>query len=104
MKRFLMIFEEMNNEAIRHDFRQDGLALQYASEQMKNNEAIVMAFGIRALQYTSDEMENIILEEQERFAFQHASEEMKNNEGIALAAMPQDGLALQHAAEEMTNN
>lgn len=66
---------------------QDGNALQHASEEMKNNEAIVTA----AVQ------QNVA-------ALKYASEEMKNNEPIVMVAVLQDGNALEHASEEMNNN
>merc|ERR1712224_46450 len=67
--------------------QQDGCALQFASEEMKKNEQIVLA----AVQ-------------QNGFALEFASEGMKKNEQIVLAAVQQNGFALQFASEEMKKN
>merc|ERR1712224_340697 len=60
--------------------QKNGHALEYASEEMKKNEQIVLA----AVQ-------------QDGCALRYASEEMKQNEQIVLAAVQQHGFALQFA-------
>ena len=70
--------------------------------------AAVTAYGC-ALQYASDDMKNnydIVLEavKQNGRALQHASDNIKNNYDIVLAALNQDAYALQHASVDMKNN
>jgi hypothetical protein len=66
--------------------QQNGMALRYASPQMKNNEEVVMA----AVQ-------------QNGMALMYASIEMKNNMDVVMAAVQQNGHALVYAPERIRN-
>ena len=63
---------------------QNGLALEYATDEMKNDKDVVLAavqnYG-RALEYASDEL--------------------KNDKDVVMAAVRNDGAALGFASEEM---
>ena len=67
--------------------RQDGMALEYASEELKKDREVVMAAVV-----------------EDGGALQYASEELKNNESVMLAAVYKDGLLLRYASEELKNN
>merc|ERR1712228_861283 len=63
-----------------------GRSLVYASEDMENNEKVVLA----AVQ-------------QDGLSLVFASEDMKNNEKVVLAAVQQDGRSLKYASEDVRN-
>jgi len=90
----------------------DSLALQYASDELKNNFDIVkLAVGDNglALQYAGDELKNnfdIVKAaiENNPSALQYASNELKNNFDIVKLSVGNNGLALQYASDELKNN
>ena len=67
--------------------KQNGLALEYASDTLKNHRQIVLA-AVR----------------QHGSALYHASETLKNNHQIVLAAVTQNGWMLEHASEKLKND
>lgn len=87
----------------------NGLALQYAHNNMKGQDDIVweaVSQNGLALQYANDDMKNndeIVLEavSQNGLALQYAHENMKNNRDIVSEAVRQNGLALQYANDDM---
>lgn len=92
--------------------RQDGLALEFASEALRGNYEIVLAAVAQhpwALKYASDTLRNnseIVLTavEQHGLALQYASDELRNNHDIVLYAVIQDGWSLKYASEALRDN
>ena len=74
----------MTEEEVLAAVQKHGVSLQYAPENIKNNEKVVLA----AVQQNGNSL-------------QYASEDMKNNEKVVLAAVQQSGYSLQYAAEEL---
>ena len=97
---------------VRAAVKENGDALLYASEELKNDPQFVLDAVKQngyALQYVSEEFKNnpkIVLEavKQQGNALQYASEQLKNDPQIALEAVKQNGYALYHASEEFKNN
>eukprot|EP00971_Amphidinium_carterae_P094625 1873139-Amphidinium_carterae.2 len=90
----------------------DGLALQYAPDELKSNRDIVLT-AVRqngyALEHASDELKRdreIVLAavRQTGFALGHAAQELKNDHEIVLAAVTQSGYALKYATEELRSS
>ncbi|MGC6404755.1 MAG: DUF4116 domain-containing protein [Candidatus Comchoanobacterales bacterium] len=75
-------FEVVNNAVYKN-----GLALQYASTDLKDNSEIVL-----------------VAVEQNGLALQHASEKLKNDREMVLKAVKQNGLALEYAGDDFKND
>jgi len=92
--------------------KQNGLALQYVSNEFKNDPSIVLEAvkqNGHALEYTPDELKgrpSIVLEavKQNGLALGYASNELKNDEILVLKAVEEDGNALTYASIELKNN
>ena len=88
---------------------QDGEALQYASETLKNDRAVVLAAVAQrgwALRYASETLKNdreVVLAavKQRGSALEYASEDLKNDRDFVLAAVAQHGSALEYASEDL---
>ena len=74
-------------EIIMEAVKQDGLALRYASEQLKNDREFVM-----------EEVK------QNWWALYYASKQLKNDREIVMEAVKQNGLALRGASEQLKND
>ena len=101
-----------DQEVILAAVKKDGLALQYADEDLKKDEEIVLAAvkqnGL-ALQYAHKDLrknKKVVLAavEQNGLALEYASERLKNDTKIVLAAVNQDERALQYAGEKATTD
>lgn len=92
--------------------KQNGRALQYISDEFKNNEEIVRIAinqNGNALKYANGKLQNkkkIVLAavEQNGEAIKYASHKLKNNKQIALAAVKQNGSALKYVGHKFKNN
>jgi hypothetical protein len=101
-------YKEIVLEAV----KQNGDALECASDELKNNFEIVLEAVKQngyALEYASDELKNdfkIVLAavKQHEYALIYASDELKNNFEIVLAAVKRNGYALEYASDELKNN
>ena len=89
--------------------QQNGMALQYASEQLKSDRDVVLA-AIRknswALEFASEQLKgdkDVVLAavQQDGWALEFASEQLKGDKDVVLAAVQQNGLALQYASEQL---
>jgi hypothetical protein len=92
--------------------KNDGLALQFASQKLQNNENILLEAikknGL-ALEFTDDLFKDnkyfvLIAVQNDGLALQHASKDLQNDENIVLNAVKNDGLALKHASKNLQNN
>ena len=89
-----------------------GLALEYASDNLKDDyETVLTAVkqDYKALQYASNRLQGdkgIVLAAVvgNRAALQYASYDMKNNKELVLAVVKQNGFALQYASTDMRND
>merc|ERR1712178_206305 len=87
------------------------MALQYASEDMKIKEGVVMAAvqqnGMLLICASEDmkNQESVVMAavQQNGEALEYASDDMQNNESIVMAAVQQNGYALEYASEDMMN-
>ena len=77
-----------------------------ASEEMKNNEAIVMAATRSILLVHSLICKAIVMAavQQDGGALEHASEGMQNSRSIVMLAVRENGKVFKHASEEMKND
>jgi hypothetical protein len=109
----LKFLEYINDiDIVTKAIKQNGLALQYASDGLKDNSTIVeeaIKKNGLALQYASDGLKDnsTIVEEaikQNGLALQYASDGLKNNIDIVTKAIKQNGLALQYGFYELKNN
>ena len=88
---------------------QNGEALLWASDELKNDRGVVMAAvkqGGDALQWASDELKNdrgvvMAAVKQDGGALQFASNELQNDRGVVMAAVEQSGWALRFASNEL---
>ncbi len=78
-----------NKEFVLEVVKQDGEALQYASDELRNDKDVVLA----AVQ-------------QDRDALQYASDELKDDEEVVLAAIEfyGGGMCLEYASERLKND
>ena len=105
-------YQNKNKELIKQIISSDGLALQFASDELRNDEEVVLEAVIKdglALQFASGELRNnikVVLEavKKDGLALQFASDELRNDEEVVLEAVIKDGLALQFASGELRNN
>jgi hypothetical protein len=109
---FLTFVSENDQEIVKIAVKQNGLALQFASESLKNDQEIVKIAvkqnGL-ALQFASESLKNDqeivkIAVKQNGLALQFASESLKNDQEIVKIAVEQNGLALQFASESLKSN
>jgi len=92
--------------------RQNGLALRYASEDLKKNFSLVLNAvrqNGRAIRYADDSLKNNIdivraAVNQDGTALEFASDELRANESIVRDAVHQNGLALEHANQSLQAN
>lgn len=98
-----------NRTLVKEVLNSYGLALQYASEECKNDKKMVlyalMQDGL-ALQFASARLKNkakMILKalKQNGFALQFTSDDFKNDKKTVLAALKNKGLALQYASVKL---
>ena len=89
--------------------KNNGLALNQASDEVKNDEEVVMSAEKReiynglALHHASDEVKNnkevvMLAVKNNGLALKHASDELKNDKEIVMSAVKQDGRAFQYAS------
>ena len=91
-----------------NNLTQNGNALQYVSDELKNDKEVVLAAITedgRALEYASDELKNdkeVVLAAVTQYgrALEYASDELKNDKDVVLAAVTEDGWALQYSSDE----
>ena len=92
--------------------KQNGFALEYASEELKNDKEIVLEVVKQngyALKYASKELKNdkeVVLEavKQNGYALKYASKGLKNDKEIVLEAVKQNGNALRFASKTLKND
>ena len=92
--------------------KQNGFALEYASEELKNDKEIVLEVVKQngyALKYASKELKNdkeVVLEavKQNGYALRFVSETLKNDKQIVLISVRQNGNALHYASEILKND
>ena len=106
--------EENKNERelLIEKLRENGLALENASQNLKNEKDIVLLAVKKkglALQFASEELRNdkeIVLEaiHDNSNALEFATNELQNDREIVLKAIQNKGLALQFASEELKND
>ena len=90
----------------------EGLALQYATEELKGDRKIVMVAVSNngfALRYATQELKGdreIVMAavSQQGGALQFATEELKGDREIVMAAVSQKGLAIRHATKELKDD
>jgi len=90
----------------------DCWALQYASDELKNDKEVVLAAVSNigwTLQYASEELKNdkeVVLAavSNEGWTLKFASDDLKNNKEIVLTAVRKCGSALKFASFELQNN
>ena len=89
--------------------KEDGNALQYVSDELKNDREIVLA-AVRnngcALGYVSDELKNdrefvLAAVRQNGWVLFYVSDELRNDKEILLAAVRQNGYALEYASDTL---
>ena len=98
-----------NTAVLTSAIKQDGLALQYASDILKEDKEIVMTAvqqDGQALQYASDtlkEDKEIVMTavQQDGQALQYASDTLKEDKEIVMTAVQQNALALQYASNTL---
>lgn len=87
----------------------DGCALEFASEELRNDEGVVLAavnnYGY-ALKYASEKLKDnrdIVLCAVQTYGYvlQYASTELKKDRKIVLAAVQNNGYALEHASKKL---
>ena len=92
--------------------KQSACALEYASEELRDNYDFMMAAVKRdgfALEYANEELRNnsdivIVAVKQNWQALRYASEEVRNNPDIVMEAVKQNCFALEYyAGEELKN-
>jgi len=101
-----------NKEKLLKTIKVDGLALEYADDNLKNDKEVVLEAvknNGKALKYASEGLKNneeIVLEAIKNYidALKYASEELKNNKAIILEAVKNDGYNLEYASEKLQNN
>ncbi len=101
-----------NKEMVIAAVKQNGYALQNASDEMKADKEVVLAAVKEhgyALEYASDEMKadkEVVLAavNQLGYVLEYASDDMKANKEVVLDAVNQHGGALQNATEELKAN
>jgi thiol-disulfide isomerase/thioredoxin len=81
------MYEDKSKEVVMAAVQKNGLALQYASDEMKNDKDVVTA----AVQ-------------QNGLALEFASEKLKNDTDVVTAAVQQDGRAFRHASVRLKND
>ena len=92
--------------------QQDGYALEYASDDLKNDKDVVMAAVQQngfALHYASDALNNdrevVMAAVQENgLSLVHACDALKNDREVVMTAVEQDGEALQFASDALKND
>ena len=92
--------------------KQDGFALEDASEELKVDREIVMEAVKHngwALRYASDELKGdkeVVMEaiKKHGYALEHASEELKGDREVVMEAVKKHGHALRYASEELTGD
>ena len=92
--------------------KQNGLALEYASDELKNDKEVVLAavkqYG-RALEYASDRLKDdkeVVLAAIEKYGYASAwaSERLNNDKEVVLAAVKQYWAALEYASDELQSD
>ena len=112
---FVAILKKVGNDDVRVGLaavQQNGHALKYFHQVMKNHVDVVMAAvqqNWRALEHAGEVMKNDVTivraaVQQNWRALGHAGEGMKNDATIVKAAVQQNGCALKHAGEGMKND
>ena len=100
---------ERNKEVVLEVVREDGLALQYASKDLRGDKEVVLEAvrqNGRALQYASEDLrgdKEVVLEavREDGYALQYASEELRGNKETVLEAVKQDIHLLQWASNKL---
>jgi hypothetical protein len=101
----------LSSKALLIAVNQNGFALQYATEEQKNDPNIVLAAVKKngeVLEYASESLKNdpnIVLAAVSNCgdAIKYASEELKNDHRIAFAAVKKDGYLLQYVPKNLQN-
>ena len=107
----MTIDEKSDRKAVLAAVKEDGLALEYASEDLKADREIVLAAVKSAtllspLQYASDDLKadrELVLAagKQNGIALRSASEDLKADRDIVLAVVKHHGSALAYASEDL---
>jgi|GEM_PF-2175101 len=93
--------------------RKNGMALQYASEALKNNRDLVLAAvlqrGGKIFQYASTALKEdhtyvLSVIQQSACSFKYASKNLKTNREFVLAALAINGIALQYVSKAFRND
>ena len=106
------IFASSNKDIVLAAVQQNGLALDYASKELRNDPEIVLEAVQKngeAFKFASEELKKdraFVLKavQQDVSALQFASEILKADNLFILEALQQDGLALAYASEKLKNN
>ena len=101
-----------NKNIVLNIVKNNGLSLEFASDELKNDRDIVyeaVANNGISLEFASEELKQdyLVVEYaimQNGLALQYVSEELKNDPEIILTAIEQNGLALQYVSEELKND
>ena len=105
-------YVNMEREETLKKVQNNGLALKYASDELKNDREVVLKavqqFGW-ALEFASDELKNdkeVVLEavQEYGYALEYASNKLKNDREVVLIAVQQNGDALEFASDELKND
>jgi hypothetical protein len=102
-----------NDEFMTHCISVNPSALEFASDNLKNDKGIVLS-AVRnpysnALRYASDDLKNdkdiiLVAVKANSMALEYASDDLKNNKDIVLAAVRNDAEALKYASYELKND
>tara|TARA_Y100001968_G_scaffold147573_1_gene134974 strand:- start:134 stop:1684 length:1551 start_codon:yes stop_codon:yes gene_type:complete len=103
--------EKLTNDRkdVLDNVKQNGYALQYASDDLKADREIVITAVQQngyALQYASDDLKadrEIVLAvvQKDSFTLQYASDDLKADREIVIAAVQQNGYALEYASDDL---
>jgi len=94
-----------NEQVVMAAVTENGCALRFASDEMKNNHRVVIA-AIKPCESRGTGTTSMFFSEEEFHceALDYASDNLKSNEDFLVDALSYNGLALRFASEDMRNN
>ena len=98
-----------DKEVVLEAVKQDGWALEYASDELKNDKEVILEAvkqNGQALQCASNDLRNdkeIVLEAVKKvgYALEHASDELKNDKEVVILALQYDIDAIEMSSDEI---